>query len=70
MYDAAVKYTNEYLHGLPAEDLRQLGQEARAMRLAVETQKAQAFGYAERPHLFKKVRRDIARFETQMRRLR
>ena len=67
MYDATVNYTNEYLRGLPAEDLRQLSQEARATQLALRTQKAQAFGFTNRPHLFGKVRRDIARIETAIR---
>lgn len=70
MYDATINYTNEYLCGLPVVDLKQLSQEARATQLALRTQKAQAFGYTDRPHLFKKVRRDIARIETAMRKVR
>ncbi len=70
MYDTIVDYTSEYLGEMTSEELKQLGQQARATRLALETNKAQAGGWAQRPHLFKKVRRDIARIETAMRKVR
>lgn len=67
-YDVTIKYTNEYIRGLPTEDLKTLAEEARATKLALETVKAQAGGMVDRPHLFKRVRRDIARIKTEARR--
>lgn len=68
MYDVTVSFTNDYLRGLPTEGLKLLSKEARATQLTLRTQKAQAGGHTDRPHLFKKVRRDIARIETELRR--
>jgi len=67
MNDPKTKYTNEYLAGMTYDGLLGMLQSARAAKLAIETQKAAAGGYFERTHLFGKVRRDIARIETELR---
>lgn len=68
MYDPSVKYTSELLAGMTHEGLVQLCQEARRCKLGFEMVKASAGGYFERTHLFQKVRRDIARIQTEINR--
>jgi ribosomal protein L29 len=66
-YEIDQKYQPEFLRDLSADRLRELIKEARAKFLELRESRAQRFGHVEKPHLFRKVRRDIARFKTVLR---
>ncbi len=68
-YDATLKYSPEYLRECDDEELAEMIQSAQQVQLDMRTLKAQRFGDAEKPHLFKKVRRDIARMRTAWRKI-
>lgn len=65
-YDIEKKYTAEYLRELSPEALLALAGKARQAFLDLRTQNSPhgRVKYVARPHLTKKVRRDIARMET------
>lgn len=64
MYSVKIKYTPQFLLEMNKESLELLLHEAKQKLLELKTDRAQRFGFAERPHLFKKVRKDIARIMT------
>ena len=64
-YDTALKYTLEYLRG--CTELGGLLRDAQQTLLDLETDKAQQFGFTKKPHLFSRVKKDIARIKTIIR---
>lgn len=66
LYDIEIKYTAEFLRGLADATLDQMLTEAqqRYLELRQQTSPHGHVKVAPRPHLFRKVRQDIARIKT------
>ncbi len=62
MYDPTLKYSPEYARGMTPSELDQLMLDAKSVGLALRMESQ--VKHPDRPHLFKKIRRDIARFKT------
>lgn len=63
-YDPTLKYSAELLRDFTNDELTVLIEKAQQTLLDVKTNKAQTLGLVEKPHLFKKIRTDIARMKT------
>lgn len=65
MYDVTNKYTAEFLRGMLPDDVLLLLQAAQ--KLLFELKSETSFCPPEKPHLFGKIKKDIARIKTVMR---
>ena len=68
-YDITLKYTPELLRGLPDDELKAFLQQAqhRALGLREQSSMGGRVKVVPKPHLFKKVKKDIARIKTILR---
>lgn len=65
-YNIELKYSSEYLRGFNPVETRELLKQARQQLLELREQSSCGgrVMVAQKPHLFKKVKRDIARIKT------
>ena len=68
-YDITVKYTLEFLRGCIDDDLHELLNQAKRchFELRVQSSPTGRVKLIKTPHLFKKVKKDIARIKTVLR---
>jgi len=62
-YDITLKYTAEFLREIPPKDLEKLLDSAQQKFFELRGQ-CSAMGRADKPNLFKKIEKDIARMKT------
>lgn len=65
-YDITLKYKSEFLRGMPDVDLNKLLNQAqqRFYELRHQSSPSGRVKFVSRPHLWKKVKKDIARIKT------